>query len=275
MNEAESKGAIPEPTNQPTSQPPTRDADSWAKSVTTLTTPVMPSGAVNLNVSGRQLSGPLMGFGQMWQKTYRIRLNGADVTPQQVIKLWKENFPKFWPKGNRFYGAPGIVPGQVAVLNLAGPGGMTAPGGGPLISTGILVIFADDDSFSFMTPQGHMFAGMITFSAERETPSGNGAAPAEASPCAQVQALVRASDPAYEIAFRLGLLKEEDLFWKQTLVALADFFGVHGEEPEMKIVLVDSKVQWAQAKNVWHNSAARTGLYTLAAPVRWLRSLAA
>ena len=58
---------------------------------------------------------------------------------------------------------------------MAGPGGMTAPGGGPLISTGVMVIFADDESFSFMTPQGHMFAGMITFSAERDTNPGSGA----------------------------------------------------------------------------------------------------
>lgn len=253
-----------EPTSQPATQLPSRDAANWAKPVDGLKVGAISPEATNLNVEGKQLSGPLAGFGQMWQKTYRIRLSGADVTPEQVIKLWKENFPQFWPKGNRFFGGVGIEPGQVAVLNLAGPGGLNAPGGGPLISTGIMVIYADDESFSFMTPQGHMFAGMITFSAER----------AAETTCAQVQALVRASDPIYEIGFRLGLLKEEDRFWKYTLTALADFFGVHGEEPDLKIVLVDPKVQWAQAKNVWHNSAVRTGLYTLAAPVRWIRRLA-
>jgi hypothetical protein len=123
-----------------------------------------------------------------------------------------------------------------------------------------MVIYADDESFSFMTPQGHMFGGMITFSAERDA----------GITCAQVQALVRAGDPIYEIAFRLGLLKEEDHFWLQTLISLADFFGVHGEKPDLKIVLVDPKVQWAQAKNVWHNSAVRTGLHILTTPVRWL-----
>ena len=165
MSEAESTGAIPD---QPTSQQPSRDATYWAKPVDGLKVGDISSEATNLNVEGRHLSGPMTGFGQMWQKTYRIRLTGADVTPEQVIKGWKENFPKFWPEGNHFYGDPGIVPGQVAVLNLAGPGGLTAPGGGPLISTGIMVIYADDESFSFMTPQGHMFAGMITFSAETE-----------------------------------------------------------------------------------------------------------
>ena len=274
MSEAEPKGATPEPTSQPTGQFPTRDVGSWAKPVTTLTTPDMPTGAVNLNVAGRHLSGPLMGFGQMWQKTYRIPLRGVSITPAQVVAAWKENFPKFWPAGNRFYGAAaGIEPGQVAVLNMAGPGGMTAPGGGPLISTGIMVIFADDESFSFMTPQGHMFAGMITFSAERDTNPGGGAEQAEMTTYAQVQALVRASDPIYEIGSRLGVMKEEDRFWQHTLTNLAASFGVQGQVVSQQTTLVDPKMQWGHAGNVWHNAAIRTGWYTVAAPVRWARGL--
>lgn len=160
--------SISQSTAQPAGQP--RDTDSWAKPVAKLTTPDMPSGAVNLNVAGRELSGPLMGFGQMWQKTYRIDLRGAAVSPAQVVKAWKEKFPTLWPVGNRFYGSTAsIEPGQVAVLNLAGPGEMTAPGGGPLISTGIMVIYADDESFSFMTPQGHMFAGNVWHNAAVRT----------------------------------------------------------------------------------------------------------
>jgi hypothetical protein len=255
------------PTNQPVDQPAfqSRDTDSWAKSVDKLTTPDMPSGAVNLNVAGRQLSGPLMGFGQMWQKTYRIPLRGVSVTPEQVVKAWKENFPKFWPAGNQFYGAAtGIEPGQVAVLNLAGPGGITAPGGGPLISTGIMVIYADDESFTFMTPQGHMFAGMITFSAEAE----------DDVTVAQVQALLRASDPIYELGCRLGVVHQnEDAFWKGTLTNLAASFGVNGQAVSLQATLVDPKMQLGQAGNIWHNAAIRTGLYIAATPVRWARKL--
>ena len=33
------------------------------------------------------------------------------------------------------------------------------------LSTGVMVLYADDESFTLMTPQGHMFAGWITFSA--------------------------------------------------------------------------------------------------------------
>jgi hypothetical protein len=36
---------------------------------------------------------------------------------------------------------------------------------------------------------------------------------------------------------------------------------------------VDPRVQWSEAKNVWHNAAIRTGLYLMAAPLRWVRQL--
>ena len=45
---------------------------------------------------------PLQGFGQMWQKTFRIRLKGAQVKPAEVITTWKERFPTFWPKWDLF-----------------------------------------------------------------------------------------------------------------------------------------------------------------------------
>lgn len=239
-----------------------RSAGNWAQPVTKLTAPAVPGSAVNLNVDGRQLAGPLAGFGQMWQKTYRIRLEGITVTPQTVISGWKANFPRFWPSGNRFYGAEGgIAAGQVAVLNLAGPGGMTAPGGQPMISTGVMVIYEDGESFSFMTPQGHMFAGMITFSAEEEA----------GVTAAQVQALIRASDPLYEMAFRVGIgHKSEDEFWHGTLRNLAGHFGSGATTVEQRNVLVDSGMQWSAAKNIWHNAAIRTAV---SMPVRWVQSL--
>ncbi|MEJ2262433.1 MAG: hypothetical protein P8X95_03260 [Anaerolineales bacterium] len=239
-----------------------RDA-AWAAPVSRLTVSAMPSGAINLNVDGRQLTGPLKGFGQLWQKTYRVRLSGAQVSPSEVIKVWKEHFPEFWPKGNRFYGSlSGIAPGEVAVLNLAGPGGITGPKGMPLISTGVMVIYADEESFSFMTPDGHMFAGMITFSAEEDDGT-----------LVQIQVLIRASDPIYEIGCRLGIVhRSEDAFWRQTLENLAAHFDVDGYVQE-SVTLVDPKVQWSEAKNIWHNAAIRTGIYYLGSPIRWVGNL--
>ena len=251
--------ASPNPSNETKA----REA-AWAKPVDKLKVSGVPAGATNLNVEGRQLTGPLQGFGQLWQKTYKVRLSGARVTPAEVVKTWKENFPKLWPRGNRFYGPmTGIAPGEVAVLNLAGPGGVTGPGGAPLISTGILVIYADDVSFSFMTPEGHPVAGMNTFSAYEE----------DGCTVAQVQCLVRANDPIYEINMRLGILHQmEDNFWKHTVEALAAHFGVQGQAQQIT-TCVDSRVQWAEAKNIWHNAAIRSGLYLMAAPLRWVGNL--
>ncbi|HEV2824953.1 MAG TPA: hypothetical protein VG035_07080, partial [Actinomycetota bacterium] len=123
-----------------------RDAAYWAKNVTTLRLGEVPAEAVNLNVTGRRVVGPVQGFGKMWQKTMRVELRGAEVTPADVIRTWKAEFQRFWPARNWFY-APleGIAPGEVALLNLGLPGRMK-------LSTGVLVLYADDESFTLMTP---------------------------------------------------------------------------------------------------------------------------
>jgi hypothetical protein len=127
------------------------------------------------------------------------------------------------------------------------------------LSTGIMVIYADDESFSFMTPEGHKFAGMITFSVHRE----------EGAAVAQAQVLLRASDPLYEMSFCLGFgHKAEDEFWQGTLQNLAARFGVEGAVVNQSNILVDPGMQWSAAKNIWHNAAVRTTLHT---PVRWVR----
>ena len=73
-------------TDETTTQPTTNRDDAWAKPVDKLTVGDTPTGAMNLNVDGRGLTGPLQGFGQLWQKTYRIRLEGAEASPQDVTQ---------------------------------------------------------------------------------------------------------------------------------------------------------------------------------------------
>src|SRR5688572_27921021 len=135
-----------------------RDEKNWAKQGKDLQVGEVPKGAVNLNVQGRSVHSPIQGFGKMWQKTYKVTL-GDSVTPQEVIQVWKENFPRFWPKGNNFYGPIlRIAHGDVALLNLNMPGGVKH-------ATGVLVIYADDESFMLMPPESLTFAGLIIFSA--------------------------------------------------------------------------------------------------------------
>ena len=225
-----------------------RDTGRWAAKVDRLAVEQR-DGVRGTNVAGRRLTGPVQGFGKMWQKTYRMTV-GDTVTPQDAISTWKANFPELWPKGNRFAGAlTGISPGDVALLDLA-------IGGGVKLSTGVFVLYADDESFTLMTPQGHMFAGWITFSAERTS----------AATAVQAQVLMRANAPLYEVAMKFGGHGKEDKFWAQTLTALGDKLGVPVAEVQTRTVCVDSKRQWRNARNIWHNSMVRSVLQTVAAP---------
>ncbi len=250
-----------DPTNgQPEEQP--RDAAFWSGQVTGLKVSNVPSGALNLNVDGKLVNGPLQGFGQMWQKTYRVRFPQGTInrvptlSAKEVIKTWKDHFPDFWPAGSRFYGPlTGIAPGEVALLNLSMPGGMA-------LSTGVLVLYADEESFSLMTPQGHMFAGWITFSAYEE----------DNCTVAQAQVLMRASDPMYELGLRFGGHKQEDRFWQHTLQSLAAHVQGDTSIPvQVELICVDPRLQWSQAKNIWHNAAMRTAMYKMTTPLRWIR----
>jgi len=228
-----------------------RDGDAWAKPVDHLEVTGVEPGAAGINVAGRRPTSPVHGFGRMWQKTYRIRLEGVDVEPAEVIAVWKRDFPTFWPKGNRFF-APlaGIAPGEVAVLDLTMPGGLK-------LSTGVLVLYADDESFTLMTPEGHMFAGWITFSAFDD-----GGVTA-----AQAHVLMRASDPLYEMGMTFGGHRQEDRHWAHTLTSLAAAFGVEGDVT-VENVCVDRRRQWGKAGNVWQNAGIRSGMYTAMTPMR-------
>ena len=234
-----------------------RDAAYWAKDVTTLKVGDVPAEAINLNVTGRRVVGPVQGFGRMWQKTMRVELRGADVTPVEVIRTWKAEFQRFWPERNWFY-APleGIAPGEVALLNLGLPGRMK-------LSTGVLVLYADDESFTLMTPEGHMLAGWITFSAEAR----------DGVTVAQIQALERTNDPLYELGYILGGNRLNTRFWVQTAENLARHLGVAEPEVVSQVVCVDRRRQWRKAGNVVKNAAVRTFVWTLGTPVRWLRRL--
>src|SRR5208282_2128243 len=235
---------------------PPRDAGSWAKKVDRLQVDPR-DGVRGTNVAGRRLTGPVQGFGKMWQKSYRMKA-GAQIGPEQAIATWREHFPEFWPKGNRFAGAlTGINPGDVALLDLA-------IGGGVKLSTGVFVLYADAESFTLMTPQGHMFAGWITFSAEREGPEMGG------ETIVQALVLMRANDPLYEVAMTFGGHRKEDKFWAATLTALGERLGLPNPVVDTKTTCVDNKRQWRHANNVWHNSMIRSVWQTIAAPVTGL-----
>lgn len=248
-------------TDQQGSAPPTtdapanRDAANWAPPVDRLSAAGVTGAKVD-SVSGKRVSGPLQGFGQLWQKTFRVRLDGSDLTPQQLIATWKDKFPTFWPSGAKFY-APlaGIAPGEVALLDIP-----PVPGSPVKLSTGVMVLYADDESFTFMTPEGHALSAWITFSAYRD---------GEVT-VAQAQALERTSDPFDELAYVMGANKLNDRFWRQTLENLARHVGVAEPAVDTQIVCIDKHRQWRRARNVRNSATLRTARHTLTAPVRWI-----
>jgi hypothetical protein len=237
--------------------PRPRDAEYWARRSAFLTVSEreLPVDALNLNVEGRQVAGPFQGFGQMWQKTYRGRLRKIDLTPQEIIETWKQNFTHFWPEGNRFFGPlTGIKPGEVGLINAAFPGGTR-------LSTGVMVLYADDESFTLMTPEGHVFAGWITFSAWQDEGGED--------VFVQVQLQIRASDPAWELGMLLGAHKVEDQFWTQTVKNVAAHFDRY-PYVDVNLELLDPSRQWRRATNILHNAYIWSVLHDISRPVRWL-----
>ncbi|MGQ0831975.1 MAG: hypothetical protein ACT4OV_09890 [Microthrixaceae bacterium] len=218
--------------------------DGWAPPTHRLARPDAPDDAMNLNVGGRRVAGPIQGFGRLWQKTYRVSI-GERADAKTVVATWRQDFGTFWPPGNRFYGPlTGLEPGEVALLNLAMPGGLE-------LSTGVLVLYADDEGFTLMTPEGHQFAGWITFSAFLG-PGGT---------VAQAQVLMRSSDPLYELGMIFGGHRVEDRFWTATLTALAERFGVDHPSIEARSECVDKRRQWRRVANVRHNAMVRSAAY--------------
>jgi hypothetical protein len=236
------------------------ETNHWAQPVTKLKVSDVPVGAININVNGREVVSPLQGFGPLWQKTFRVRLSGVTASAAEVTQVWKEIFPQFQPPENRFYPPlTGIQPGAIVFID-----GKVAPWpGGPLIlpmASGVMILYADDESFTVATPQGFPEAGWNTFSVYEEA----------GDLVAQVQTMARASDPIYEIWFRyLGSSGQQDKTWSHVLTSLAAHFGVQ-QPVEMRKVCLDPRLQWSEVKNLWSNAGARTVFYLLGTPVRWM-----
>jgi hypothetical protein len=235
------------------SEPLPRNAESWAAKIDRLS---VASGATpGQNVDGRRLTGPVQGFGKMWRKTYWIEVS-PNISPQTVIAEWKQHFGEFWPPGNRFKGPlTSLSPGDVALLDVS-------VGGGVRLSTGVFVLYADEESFTLMTPQGHMFAGWITFSAERADRTRATDASAAAPTVVQTQVLMRANDPLYELAMSLGGHRKEDQFWVQTMTALAKYLGALPTTVHSRTVCIDRRRQWGKFGHVRHNSMVRSMLHS-------------
>ena len=180
------------------------------------------------------------GFGQLCQIIFRLYIKGEAITPEVAITALKQNFPSFQPSFNRFFPSPaGIAPGEIVLIDSMTPGGP--------ISTGVMVLYADDRSFTFCCPQGHPESGFVTFSAHKD----------DRGTIVQVLGLARANDPLYEAAYRLMGSRIQGRIWNHLLSALAAYLGVPADIGA-HAVCIDKTRRWSQAKNIWYNAQIRT-----------------
>ena len=222
----------------------------WSKPVKKLRVTRTPGAVTGLTVAGRRPVGPVKGFGQMWEKTYELRFADAKKTPFEIAAIMKANFVDFQPRQNKFYPSPaGIVAGETVLIKSSTMG---IP-----IYTGVLTSYADDVSFTFMTPQGHPESGWVTFRVFKE---------AGQTVC-QIQGLARANDPVFEIAFRLHGSKFQEQIWKHVLASLGRYLDVNAQVT-MKKRCVAPDLQWGQAVNIRHDAQIWTLAYVLLWPVR-------
>jgi hypothetical protein len=171
---------LPRPQGQTQEGQHRDDTAHWARYVETLK---VPEGLLSPNVEGHRPVSPLQGFGKMWQKTFKVRLEGASASPVEVVETLRERFPEISGFGKGFrVPLGGLVPGAVALL-----------GGG---LTGVMVLYSDEESFTYMTPEGHPFSGWITFSSYGDE---------DGTTVAQAQLLIRVNDPLWEAMMAVAL----------------------------------------------------------------------
>lgn len=221
---------------------------AWANPVSELLVPAMPREARNLNVNGLRPVGPVNGFGQLCQKVFRLHIRDAAISPEEAIAALKENFVRFQPSFNRFYASPGgIKAGEIVLIDSSTPGGP--------VSTGVMILYADERSFTFNTPQGHPECGFVSFSAHEGI----------VGTIVQIVGLARASDAVYEVAFRLIGSRIQTRIWTHVLTSLAIHFGVPAEIT-FDQECVDKSLRWSQVGNVYYNAQIRT---LINEPRRW------
>jgi anti-anti-sigma factor len=212
----------------------------WAPKMFRLKVTEKPEGAFAKNMDGRRVIGQPQGFGPMWEKTYWINIKKPGIKKEDVMLAMQEHFLEFQPSENAFYPtSKGLSPGEMIFIDSRTPGG--------IVSTGVMVLYMDDRSFTFITPQGHPEAGWITFSVDER----------EDSVYVQIQGLVRSSDPFFEVAFSIAGSKFQETIWKHVLSSLAKYLGVE-ENVQMKKYRPASDLQWSKAGNIWYNAQIRS-----------------
>jgi anti-anti-sigma factor len=212
----------------------------WAPYIERIKVTEKPEGAMIKNMDNRRLQPQIIGFGKMWQKTFWLMIDKPKLTPKDVITKLMQNFVVFQIPENFFYPtSKGLSPGALVFIDSKTPGG--------IVSTGIYVLYVDDTSFTYITPQGHPEAGWITFSAKEQ----------DGKIRLQIQGLVRAADLFYEIAYAIAGQAFQEKIWLNVLTQMAKHLAIEDNGQMVKYKPADNW-QWGRVGNIWYNAQIRT-----------------
>lgn len=221
----------------------------WAPYIERIRVTEKPKGAMLRNMDNRRLQPQITGFGKMWQKTFWLMIDKPELAPRDVITKLMQNFVAFQIPENFFYPtSKGLSPGALVFIDSKTPGG--------IVSTGVYVLYADDTSFTYITPHGHPEAGWITFSAKEQ----------DGKIRLQIQGLVRASDPFYEFAYALAGQAFQEKIWLNVLTQMAKHLAIEDNGQMVKYKPADNW-QWGRAGNIWYNAQLRTLPYNI---TKWI-----
>jgi hypothetical protein len=82
---------------------------------------------------------------------------------------------------------------------------------------------------------------------------------------------MRAGDPLYEIAMPI-MMRKEDQAWSTVLGNLSRHLGATFVDVRPETTVIDRRRLWRNWVNVWHNAGIRSVLWTVATPVRVVRT---
>ena len=225
-----------------------RDLANWATAVRRLQVSQVPDGVDNINVDGRRVVGVIQGFGQLWRKTYRIRLDGAAVTPAEVIAVWKQRFASFWPADSRFHSPEPAWCGGLVGPAAARPPASVQRGHDPVRRCG--VVHGHDCPRASACRLEHL----------QRLRRRRGHGRRGAGPHARRRPAVRAGhdgvcSPDGGPPVAADPPQPGRLLWSPG----------PGQVSESAL---DRRRQWSKAGNLWYNAAVRSALHTLAAQLR-------
>lgn len=150
------------------------------------------------------------GVGPLLQRDYQAAIVETETTPEQLILMLREEFPRFSPDRLCTFKRP---EGAEGLLDVGDQLAVWIPGVG---WTGVTVAQVDAQSLTLQTVEGHPEAGRITFGATRD-PAGN--------LLFRIRSRARSSDTVRRLGFKVFGKHIQKQIWLAFITNVAEACG--------------------------------------------------